>query len=392
MKTKFMTELTHLGSKVNVPSVSAPKVAPIYMSSAYTFSDSEECSEVCYDKKEGYLYGSYGNPTCDCLKEILKSIEAGEDAEVFSSGMAAITLAITAHVKSGDHIIANSVIYGNAFKLLKGELEKKFNVEVTLVDLKNDDPEKYFKENTKLVYMETIANPLMEVLDIRKIAEITHKHNALLVVDNTFATPIVCQPLKLGADIVVHSATKFLNGHSDIMAGVVISDKATIKKVIDLSHTFGPIISPFDAWLLTRSMRTLELRVNKHCSNAVKLAKYLESHEKVGKVYYPGLESFEDHKVASEIFNNNNYGGMLACDLGSYEKIEKFVSKSKLTKIVPSLGTFTTALCDTTITHSGMSAEERKEMGLPEGLLRISTGLENIEDIINEFDSILSEI
>lgn len=391
MDTKFMTDLTHLGSKVNIPSVSNPKVPPIYMSSAYNFDDAQECAEVCYGEKDGYLYGSYGNPTCDCLREIFKKIEGGEDAYIYSSGMAAISLTIESQVSSGDHVIVNNVIYGNSFSLLKRDFEEKYGVEVSLVDFENDNLENHFKENTKLVYMETISNPLMEVLDIRKIAKISHQNNSLLVVDNTFASPIVCQPLKLGADIVVHSATKFLNGHSDIMAGVVVSNKENINKTIKLSHNRGPIISPFDAWLLLRSMRTLELRMNKHCSNAIKLAQYLETHKKVKKVYYPGLNSFKDNKIANEIFNNNNYGGMLAVDLGSYENINIFVNKCNLAKIMPSLGTYTTTICDTRITHSGMSAKEREEMGLPQGLLRINAGLENIDDIINEFDSILKE-
>ncbi|SHJ51677.1 cystathionine gamma-synthase [Dethiosulfatibacter aminovorans DSM 17477] len=392
MDTKFMTELTHLGASVDLPSSSRPKVAPIYMSSAYVFDSSKTCNDVSYERKEGYLYGSYGNPTTDCLKEIIQNLECGEAAEVFSSGMSAITLAIMSQVKSGDHIIANSVIYGNSFKFLKSELEGQYNIEVTMVDLNEENLHEYFKDNTKLVYAESISNPLINVLDIERISKIAHDYGAKLLVDNTFATPIVCQPLKLGADIVVHSATKFLNGHSDIMAGIVVSTKEVMDRVIDLSRTYGPIISPFDAWLLTRSMRTLELRVNKHCDNAMKLARYLESNDKIGKVFYPGLESFEDHGLATEIFNNGQYGAMLAVDLGSLEMIEEFIKRSKLAKIVASLGSFTTSLCDTTITHSGMTREERIEMGLPDGLLRISTGLENIEDIIEEFDMIINEI
>ncbi len=389
MNKKVMTKLTHLGGYKSIPQTSNPKVMPIYMSSAYSFSGSDICNDICYGREPGYLYGSYGNPTADALKEVLNSIEGSEDCEVFSSGMAAITLGILSQVKTGDHIIANSVIYGNVFKYLKTELAENLGVEVSFVDFKKDDIKRYFKKNTKLVYMETISNPLLEVLDIRSISDQAHKHGAKLMIDNTFATPIVCKPLKHGADIVVHSATKFLNGHSDIMAGIVMGSRKDIDRIIDLSHTFGPTISPFDAWLLLRSMRTLELRVERHCDNAMKLATYLEAHSKIEKVYYPGLTSFEDHSIANHLFDNNLYGGMLAVDLGSSERIAQFVEKAKLSEIVASLGSYTTSLCDTTITHSGMTVEERKNAGLPEGLLRISTGLEHIDDIILEFQRIL---
>ena len=392
MAHKFMTQLTQLGGYKRIPTTSRPKVMPIYMSSAYSFEDSDICNDICYDREDGYLYGSYGNPTADALKEILVNIEGAEACDVYSSGMAAITLSILSQVKTGDHIIANNVIYGNVFKFLKTELGENLGVEVTFVDFKREDLTPYFKANTKLVYMETISNPMIEVIDIGKIADVTHLHGAKLVVDNTFATPIVCQPIKHGADIVVYSATKFMNGHSDIMAGAVLGDHETIKRVVDLSHTFGPTISPFDVWLLMRSMRTLDLRVERHSRNAMKLATFLDQHPKTGKVYYPGLPSFSDHEAAKKYFNGGLFGGMLAVDMGSYDNISKFVEKAQLSEIVASLGTYTTSLCDTTITHSGMTAKERQEAGLPEGLLRISTGLENIDDIINEFERILEDL
>ena len=392
MAHKFMTQLTQLGGYKRIPTTSRPKVMPIYMSSAYSFEDSDICNDICYDREDGYLYGSYGNPTADALKEILVNIEGAEACDVYSSGMAAITLSILSQVKTGDHIIANNVIYGNVFKFLKTELGENLGVEVTFVDFKREDLTPYFKANTKLVYMETISNPMIEVIDIGKIADVTHLHGAKLVVDNTFATPIVCQPIKHGADIVVYSATKFMNGHSDIMAGAVLGDHETIKRVVDLSHTFGPTISPFDVWLLMRSMRTLDLRVERHSRNAMKLANFLDQHPKTGKVYYPGLPSFSDHEAAKKYFNGGLFGGMLAVDMGSYDNISKFVEKAQLSEIVASLGTYTTSLCDTTITHSGMTAKERQEAGLPEGLLRISTGLEHIDDIINEFERILEDL
>lgn len=192
------------------------------------------------------MYSRNGNPVHDALKEIITSIDGGEDAQVFSSGMAAIAMTIISEVKSGDHIIASNVLYGGTYQFLKNELSK-FNVEVTFIDIINEDIEKYFKPNTKLVYVETISNPLMEVIDIASISSITHNHNAKVIVDNTFATAIICEPLKFGADIVVYSATKYLNGHSDVTGGVVVSDKETIIKIKNTGALYGPMMSPFDA-------------------------------------------------------------------------------------------------------------------------------------------------
>lgn len=217
MKKSFATSLTHLGEK-NPPSVSAAKCLPISMSSVFVFDDVETLDDVYEGKADGYVYSRNGNPVHDALEEIITDIDEGEDSQVFSSGMAAITMSIISQVKSEDHIIAANVLYGGSYQFLKEELNK-FNVEVTFVDIVNDDLEKYFKSNTKLVYAETISNPLMEAIDIAELAAKAHNHNAKLIIDNTFATAIVCQPLKLGADIVVYSATKYLNGHSDVTGG-----------------------------------------------------------------------------------------------------------------------------------------------------------------------------
>jgi methionine-gamma-lyase len=392
MEKSFMTMLTHLGEK-NPPSVSRNKSLPISMSSVFVFDDVETLDKVYEGEASGYVYSRISNPTHDALKEIMYSIEGGEDAQVFSSGMAAITMSILAHVQAGDHILAANVLYGGSFQFLKDEL-KKFNIEVTFVDPINDDLEAYFKENTKIVYIETISNPMMEVIDIVKIAEVTHKHNAKLIVDNTFATPILCQPLKLGADIVAYSATKYLCGHSDVTGGIVVAGKETMKKISSTSSLYGPMMSPFDAWLLVRSLRTLELRVKQHSKNAIKLAGFLEKHEKIKKVFYPGLVSSQTHNIAKKTLSNNLFGGMLSIDLvdgekGAYEMIRAL----ETIKFVPSLaGVSTTTSYPAKTSHRAMNDEEMQRAGISRGLIRISVGLEDIDDLISEFDKALCKL
>jgi len=393
MDKKLMTKLTHLGDKIPAWEISNPKIAPIVMSAAYSFDEPDMLEAVCNNTKEAYEYGRVSNPTNDCLREILAGIDEGEAAQVYSSGMAAISMAIMTHVKTGDHIIANSIVFGGSYKLLSKELQDKWGVEVTFVNFMKEDIEPYFKPNTKLVYTETIANPTIIVTDLRKISQIAHKHNCLVIVDNTFATPVVCQPLTLGVDIVVYSATKFMNGHSDILAGAIVANKKSIIQAIHpVGHIYGPTMSPFDAWLLTRSLRTLELRVIQHSKNAMKLAEFCEGHKKVERILYPGLASAPDHKIASEIFNNGLYGGMLSIDLGSFERVKEFVRKLKLTQLVASLGCLTTTVSDTRTSHSGMSAEEREKAGIADGIIRVSAGLENIDDIITDFDTALNKL
>ena len=307
--------------------------------------------------------------------------------------MAAITMSIISQVKAGDHIIAANVLYGGSFQFIKTELAR-FNVDVTFVDPINENITPYFRPNTKVVYVETISNPLMEVIDLARIAEITHRHGAKLIVDNTFATPVICQPLLLGADIVAYSATKYLCGHSDVTAGIVVANKENIKQIYPVGLLYGPTMSPFDAWLVVRSLRTLELRIIQHSNNALKLATYLESNSKISKVYYPGLLSSPTHDVAKRIFNNNLFGGMLSIDLaagerGAYELIRNLES----IKFVPSLvGVSTSTSYPAKTSHRSLNEEELKKANISKGLIRISVGLENVDDVIAEFEKALGKI
>lgn len=391
MDKSFATQLTHLGEK-NPPSISRTKSLPISMSSVFVFDDVETLDKVYEGKEKGYVYSRNANPVQDALSEIMFNIEGGEGAQAFSSGMAAITMSILAYVESGDHIIAGSVLYGGSYQFLKTEL-KKFNIEVTFVDLTEQDIKQYFLPNTKLVYLETISNPLMEVIDIEAIAKIAHTNKAKLIVDNTFATPIICQPINLGADVVVYSATKYLCGHSDITGGIAVSNKDNIKKITNAAVLYGTTMSPFDAWLLIRSLRTLELRIKKHSSNALKLAQFLEKQDKVEKVYYPGLESSSFNTLAKRLFNNGLFGGMLSIDLKNGEKgAYDLIRELETIKFVPSLaGVSTTVSYPAKTSHRAMNDVELKKAGISKGLIRISVGLEDVMDIIEEFKMALDK-
>jgi len=392
MNKSFASRLVHLGEK-NPESVSNTKSLPISMSSVFVFDDVETLDQVYDGEAKGYIYTRNGNPVHDALAEIMFNIEEGEDALVYSSGMAAITLSIISQVKTGDHIIAANVLYGGSFQFIKTELAR-FNIEVSFVDPINEDINPYFKPNTKVVYLETISNPLMEVVNLAKIAEISHQHGAKLIVDNTFATPVICQPLLLGADIVAYSATKYLCGHSDVTAGIIVANKETIRQIYPTGLLYGPTMSPFDAWLVVRSLRTLELRIIQHSNNALKLAKYLESNQKISNVYYPGLPSSPTSDVAKRMFNNNLFGGMLSIDLIGGEKAAyDLIRNLESIKFVPSLaGVSTSVSYPAKTSHRSLNEEELRKANISKGLIRISTGLENVDDIIAEFAKALEKI
>jgi methionine-gamma-lyase len=392
MNKSFASRLIHLGEK-NPESVTRTKSLPISMTSVFVFDDVETLDQIYDGEAKGYIYTRNGNPVHEALAEIMFNIEEGEDALVYSSGMAAISMSIISQVRSGDHIIAANVLYGGSFQFIKTELAR-FNIEVTFVDPIGEDITPYFKPNTKVVYVETISNPLMEVIDLAKIAKITHLHGAKLIVDNTFATPVICQPLLLGADIVAYSATKYLCGHSDVTAGIVVSSKENIKQIYQVGLLYGPTMSPFDAWLVVRSLRTLELRIIQHSANALKLATYLEGNSKISQVYYPGLPSSPTSDVAKRIFNNNLFGGMLSIDLAAGERgAYELIRNLETIKFVPSLaGVSTSTSYPAKTSHRSLNEEELRKANISKGLIRISAGLENVDDVIAEFEKALDKI
>jgi methionine-gamma-lyase len=397
MKKGLMTRLTHGGgvemAKKIAESVSVPKVLPIYMSSVFSFDDVPSLDGIYDGSRQGYVYSRMANPSYDALHEVLAQAEGCEGAVSFGSGMAAIVASFLANLSAGDHVVASPVLYGGVYDYLKNEAPR-FGIETDFADFENGGLKKAMKPNTKVVYTETITNPLMEVADLRKAADIAHEGGAKFIVDNTFATPAVCRPLEFGADVVVYSATKYLGGHSDLLSGAVLCGGDDLARVRRIASLYGGVPSPFDAWLLTRSLRTLELRVARHSENAMKLAEYLEKHPKVEKVYYPGLPSSPSHAAAARQFDNGWFGGMLSADIAGGEAgASRFIAACETVKFVPSLAGVTTSLSYPAKTsHRAYSREEMDRCGISMGQLRFSTGLERIEDVIEEMDKAFESV
>jgi methionine-gamma-lyase len=388
---RLASKLIHSG-EAYAESVSRSKSIPIVMTSVFSFDDVESLDAVYRGEANGYIYTRNGNPVHDALSDIMANIDEGERALPYSSGMAAIALSLISQVKAGDHLIAAQALYGGSYQFIKTELVR-FGVEVSFVDVVNGDIASYFKPNTRLVYVETISNPTMEAIDLRRMAQIAHARGAKLLVDNTFATPVICRPLALGADVAVYSATKYLCGHSDVTAGIIVSNKENADRIYAAGLLYGPTLSPFDAWLLVRSLRTLELRVKQQSQNALMLAQYLESHPAVSGVCYPGLDSSPTKAVALRNFQRNLFGGMLGIELaGGEEAVYALFRNLKTIKFVPSLaGVSTTTSYPVKTSHRSFTDEELKKANISKGLVRISAGLENIEDIIAEFQEALSK-
>lgn len=394
---KLSTNLIHTGDgqfyKKIAQSKSVPEALPIYLTSVFAFDDVPSVDDIYDHRADGYVYSRIKHPNTDAVAEILSAAEGADDALLFSSGMSAIIISILSVVSAGDHIIASPVLYGGVHDFLQNEV-KRFGVEVTFVDFIHDDIDKYIRPNTKLIYTESICNPLLEVPDISKVAEIAHKHNLLFFVDNTFATTVVVRPYSLGADLVLYSTTKYLGGHSDIVGGAAVGREEVIAKIRPKLVLYGAILSPMDSWLLARSLRTLDLRVTKHSQNALKVAQFFESHPKIEKVFYPGLESSPDHERAAAQFENGLYGGMLSVNLRGGEKEASTVIASMPTiKYVPSLaGTATTVSYAAKTSHRAYTKEQLDEAGITYGQLRFSIGLEDPDDIIAEIAAALEKI
>lgn len=391
------TEIMRAGSTAMAERIAAtkslPEVLPIYMSSVFSFDDVPTLDDVYEGRAEGYVYGRMANPSLDAAQDVLAAAEGCDGALVFSSGMAAIITAILSYVGAGDHIVAGSVLYGETYQFLAEEAPR-LGIEVSFVDLEKDDPDPYFKANTKLFYSETIVNPLMSVTDIAKCAAIAHRHDCRLIIDNTFATPILCRPLELGADIVIYSATKYLCGHSDITAGAICADSESILHIRHFAELYGNYLSPFDSWLLARSLRTLDMRVRKHCTNAQKLAEFLEKQPQISRVYYCGLPSSPSYALGHKQFTDGLCSGMMSIDvIGGEQGASALIAALGHIKFVPSLAcVMTTISYPAKTSHRMLSPMERQKAGISMGMLRISTGLEDSDDIIDEFSQALKVI
>lgn len=391
-KSGFATRAVHVGAEKNMYGTLA---APIYQTSTFIFENAEQGGRRFALEEEGYIYTRLGNPTCNVVEQKVASLEGAEACVSASSGMGAITSAIWVCVQAGDHIVAGKTLYGCTYAFMEHGL-KRYGVEVSFVDMRDPkEVEKAMRPNTKLVYVETPANPNMHVADIEAIAEIAHRHEGCrLMVDNTFCTPYLCRPLEHGADMVVHSATKFLNGHGDVIAGFVVGTKEYIDQVrlLGIKDLTGSVLGPFEAFLINRGLKTLHVRMDRHCENAQKVAEYLEKHPKVESIAYPGLKSFPQYDLAKKYMKKP--GSMIAFEVkGGLEAGRNLINNVHLCSLAVSLGDTETLIeHPASMTHSPYTPEERAASNIPEGLVRLSIGLEDAEDIIADLEKAFQKI
>lgn len=392
-KFGFSTRQIHVGKHKNNAGALCD---PIYQTSTFMFESVEQGGARFAGAESGYIYSRLANPTTISVEEKIASLENGEAAIATASGMGAITAALYCSVVAGDEIVADETLYGCTFAFLSKEITL-LGVKVTFVNLNDTNALKAaLSEKTKVVYFETPCNPTMRVVDIKEVADIAHSFNKdiKVIVDNTFCSPYLQRPLDLGADVVVHSATKYINGHGDVIAGFIVGNKEFMEQArgVGIVHMTGAVMSPFNAFLISRGLKTLSIRMDKHCDNAMKLAKYLEAHPAVDKVYYPGLESFEGHEIAKK--QMDNFGGMIAIELKADKNASaSTINKLKLCTIAVSLGDAETLVeHPASMTHSTHSPEELETAGISEGLVRISVGLEDIEDIIADFEQAFADL
>jgi len=387
---KFETLCVH-GTHYKDPLAGAVSF-PIYQTSTFSFKKAKDLADAFEGKKEAYIYTRLGNPTISVLEEKMACLEGGEAALVTASGMSAISTLVFTLVKSGENLICQDTIYGGTYALFKN-LMPRLGIEIRFVKATNlDSLKKAIDNKTKLIFIETPANPTLEVIDIKEIAKIARKNNIHLCVDNTFATPYLQRPLELGAHSVVHSATKYISGHGDAIGGILIGSKEFIKEAKNVLKDIGATISPFVAWLLIRGLKTLAVRMERHCFNALKVAQFLENHPKVSKVYYPGLPSHPQYDLACK--QMRNFGGMVSFELkGGKEAGEILQNSVKLLTLAVSLGDVDSLIeHPASTTHHSYSPEELKKFGIPEGLVRISVGIENFEDIIDDLAQALDKV
>lgn len=356
-------------------------VSPLYMSSSYAFEG--------VDVKRYPRY--FNTPNQEALCKKVAALEHTEAGLIFGSGMAAVSTSLMAFLHAGDHIVLQKTLYGGTYNLIEEEFAK-FGIEYSLTDgLKPEDFEAKIKKNTKVIYIETPSNPLLTITDLKAVALLAKKHNLVSMIDNTFASPVNQNPIDFGIDVVIHSATKYMGGHSDICAGAVASSAKNIDKIFQLAKNFGGSLSDYTVWLLERSMKTMGIRVKAQNENAQKMAEYLHQNKNVEKVYYPGLQSHPDHELAKS--QMKGFGGMLSFELKNDIDAMDFQNALQLIKPSMSLaGVESTVLSPTLTSHSLLSAEEREKQGIKDGLIRFSVGIEEVEDLIADIEQALAKV
>jgi len=390
MKYHIETEMVH-GVHQSDPHTGALSM-PIYQTSTFIFENSEQGARRFKGEEEGYIYSRLGNPNTAVLGQKIARLEGYEAGMCTGSGMAAVANVIFATARAGDHIVVDDTVYGGTHYLIEDEI-RNIGIEITRVDAsRSEQVKKAMKSNTKMVLIETPANPTLKLIDIAAIAQIAHQGNALLAVDNTFLTPYLQQPRDLGADIVIHSATKYIGGHGDVVAGIVVGQKDFIKKAFKIATHYGWTMAPFNAWLLLRGLKTMALRVERSASNALQIAQWLEKHPAIERVYYPFLKSHPQFDLAKR--QQKSGGGIIAFEMkGGYKAGKALMDAVNLCTLAVSLGD-----CDTLIqhpasmTHAGMSEQAMKEAYITPGLVRLAVGIEHADDLIADLDRAMKSI
>ena len=367
-------------------------ISPVVKSVTFAYRDLDEWHNVSLGKSEGYIYSRNTNPTVHVLEEKIRILEGAEAATSFSTGMGAISNTLFTFLTPGKRVVSIKDTYGGTSKIFLDFLPV-YNVEVQLCDTTNHEQlEMEIAKGCDLVYLETPTNPTLKIIDIKRLSAAAKKVEAIVVVDNTFASPINQNPLQLGADLVIHSATKFLCGHSDAMGGVLAGKKKLVQKVFQFREINGASLQADPAYLIARGMKTLELRIERQNASALKMAQYLKSHSKVNDVFYPGLETHPGHSIAKE--QMRGFGGVLSFSLdGGYDLVKKFLPQLKLVHLAASLGSVgTLAGPPRTTSHVELTEEQRKLLGIPESLIRYSVGIENVEDLLEDIERGLASL
>lgn len=386
----FSTRAVRAGERTD-PETGAV-ATPIYETSVFAFASTQQLIDAVSEKSSRDVYTRWSNPTLTAAERKITELEEAEDCAVFSSGMAAISTAIISLVSPGDHIVSIRDLYGGTLDLFSN-LMNRFGVRTTFVEATNiGEIESAVRDNTKLLFLETPTNPTLKLVDLSKVVEIARKSSAKVLVDNTFASPYNQQPLRVGCDAAIHSATKYLAGHNDVTAGAVAGPKGIIGPMKKLRRILGGVLDPHGAWLLLRGMKTLALRMEKHNSNGQQVAEYLESHPKVARVYYPGLSTHPQHALAER--QMKGFGGVLSFELkGDLNRTIRFVDSLKLALLAPSLGGAETLVSQpSTASHFFMNPEERRKAGISDSLIRLAVGIEDADDIISDLGQAFDRI
>ena len=363
---------------------------PLYLTSSFVFEDAEDMRASFAEEKERNIYSRYSNPNTNEFVDKICKMEGAEAGFAFASGMAAVYSTFAAFLQSGDHIVSASSVFGATHSLFM-KYFPKWNIETSYFDInKPETIEGFIKPNTKILFAESPTNPAVDIIDLELLGAIAKKHNLILIIDNCFATPYIQQPIKWGAHLVVHSATKLIDGQGRVLGGVTVGSADLIKEIYLFSRLTGPALSPFNAWVLSKSLETLAVRVEKHCDNALKVAEFLEKHPSVNQVKYPFLKSHPQHEIAKKQMILG--GNIVAFEIkGGLEAGRAFIDKIRLCSLSPNLGdTRTIVTHPASTTHSKLSVEERLAVSITDGLVRVSVGLETVKDVISDLDQALS--